>query len=228
VQVQSLTGDCHRARHLACARGGPPRPQAQHRGYLLRSSSRKCQVRLHDRRPRHRRHPSRLRSHSTRSQLPTRWTLPVKSFYEYVSSSYPPSLTRATATSLNSNVERLQLSLAKRRERPPLCRIFGASLGVTAVFAFSPNCACRRVSKEYGTFACRGGNDTTAAPYVRIAGCRSPATLLLSVLTCPCRMFKLERIDGEAHPRLARREHAPTLWASRGSVAGVMRNRRFA
>jgi hypothetical protein len=157
VQVQSLTGDCHRARHLACARGGPPRPQAQHRGSLLRSSSRKCQVRLHDRRPRHRRHPSRLRSHSTRSQLPTRWTLPVKSFYEYVSSSYPPSLARGTATSLNSNIERFQLSLAKGRQRPPLCRIFGASLGVTAVFAFSPNCAqeCRgQAASGYPNMRC--------------------------------------------------------------------------
>jgi hypothetical protein len=144
VQGQSLTGDCHCARHLAHAHGGRARPQARHHGYQLHWSSRKCQVRLRDRRPRRRRHPSRTHSHSIRPQLPTRWTLPVKSFYEYVSSSYPSSLA-SLFNQRDGNQPHLEYRASSTvphqgaLNRPPSRRIFGASLGVTAILAFNPD-----------------------------------------------------------------------------------------
>ena len=58
AEVQSLTGDPHRAQHLAWVQGGPPQLGPRHPGYRCRRCSLKCQVHLRDRRLRHHRHPS--------------------------------------------------------------------------------------------------------------------------------------------------------------------------
>ena len=136
ARVHSLIGDCHCARHLA--HGGRPRSQAPHHDYLFRWSSRKCQVRLRDRRPRHRRRPpSRTRSHSIKSPLPTGRTLRTKSFYECMWSSCPLFNPRDGNQPQLEYRSALTVPHQGAGNGAPLCRIFAASLGRYCPFAHS-------------------------------------------------------------------------------------------
>ena len=181
AQVRSLAGVRCRARRPTRVRGGRPQPQARHRCYLFRWSSRICQVHPRDRRRRRRhRHPPRTRSHSIKSPLPTGCTLRAKSFYECIWSSCPPLFNRRDGN--QPQLEHRAASTVPHQgagNSAPLCWIFAASLGVTALRAFNPNfepadeCPGRiwhhRIAEMIGR----------RLPCVRMAECRLPFDTLV-------------------------------------------------